>query len=506
MPNPPVPKGFIPDAPPKGFIPDSQQSGSVKDVPGAVPGMAEPGVNAVPKANLKPVNTPQGEWNALTQDIPVQGSPTAFASNFGGHAIGAVPKMLRHPVDAAASMFKPLSMLSFGNPNGMYSTGFEHPSIEQGIPLAEKIKSDPGRAISGMLGDLAAQGAAGMGAGEALDLGLPKIAEAGTAIRTAAIGDADAAGLRGLRVGSGSPKSLSTISAIKGSRPFLKGVTSLEDLQTRIPVAKAEIWGPYQKTIDAIGGKEALGPDGPTTISALEAERQQLSALNRGLKQQNPEAIQLAQQKGMTQAQLLDREKAIQQSLDPYLEKAGIDPKIIRKTFGQVSQIGSRASGKSTLAEKPQPFGFGKMTNLSIEHPLQAPAQILSGARDLVAGRPLWSGKPTDIALQEAFRTGGEKPNFGAYRAGPPPLQLEANVPGNAPYGENYSVGPTAPIEHIEHPIRVTPPPPTFRALPAETQASEPQPMIRYARPYVEPYDPKFSPTNIEEYLRSRGK
>ncbi len=478
-------------------------------------------VNPTPvPAGAKPITNPDGRMDTIsapsssladalrhplnlldsashTVSRPTNASvPEMATSDFQNLGSGLV-QVVRHPLDTIG---------------GMLSQGFgARPVVET---LANKVSTDIGgkrlyepAPIFPTTPESGAQAiGAGItlaGAGEGTGAAMPAIERAGSGIRTAAIGDADAAGLRGLRVGSGSPKSLSTISAIKGSRPFLKGVTSLEDLQTRIPVAKAEIWGPYQKTIDAIGGKEALGPDGPTTISALEAERQQLSALNRGLKQQNPEAIQLAQQKGMTQAQLLDREKAIQQSLDPYLEKAGIDPKIIRKTFGQVSQIGSRASGKSTLAEKPQPFGFGKMTNLSIEHPLQAPAQILSGARDLVAGRPLWSGKPTDIALREAFRTGGEKPNFGAYRAGPPPLQLEANVPGNAPYGENYSVGPIAPIEH---PIRVTAPPPTFRALPAATSATEPQPMIRYARPYVEPYDPKFSPTNIEEYLRSRGK
>src|SRR5208282_4918313 len=127
----------------------------------------------------------------------------------------------------------------------------------------------------------------------------------------------------------------------QGSRPFLKGATNLEDLQTKVPAAKAEIWGPYQKTVDSISGKKVTGPDGPTTVGALEKERLELSALNRGLKQQSPEAIQLAQQKGMTQAQLLDREKAVQGALDPHWEQAGIDAKQIRQTFGQVAQVGS---------------------------------------------------------------------------------------------------------------------------------------------------------------------
>ena len=63
----------------------------------------------------------------------------------------------------------------------------------------------------------------------------------------------------------------------------------------------------------------------------------QLSAINRGLKQKipNPEAVKLAEQKGLTQAQSLAREKAVVAALDPELKATGIDPKAIRKTFGQ---------------------------------------------------------------------------------------------------------------------------------------------------------------------------
>lgn len=239
---------------------------------------------------------------------------------------------------------------------------------------------------------------------------------AGTAIRSAAIGDLDAAALRGLQVGPKSPKTLGTLRSIDTARPYLQGAKNLEDLQGKIPAAKAEIWAPYQQAVEGIGDRPVKGPDGITTVRDLEAERLQLSALNRGLKKQLPEAIQLAQQKGMTQAELLAREKAVVSALDPELSKTGIDPKAIRKTFGGVSEVGGRVSGKSTLIEKPQESGLGKIANLSLEHPLQAPGKILGGIRDIAAGRPLFEAKPTDLGIREGFRLAGPKPNLGEFR------------------------------------------------------------------------------------------
>ena len=232
-------------------------------------------------------------------------------------------------------------------------------------------------------------------------------------IASALAPDADAAALRGLQIGPKSPKALSTLSAVDNARPFLQGSQDLADIQSRIAPAKAEIWKPYQQAIDAIGNRPVQGPDGMTTVGELENQRLQLSALNRGLKQQLPEAIQVAQQKGMTAAQLLDQERAVKSALDPELESTGINPQLIRKVFGSVSQVGQRVSGKSTLIEPTQPSGLGKIANLSIKQPLQAPAQIASGLRDLLAGRPLYAAKPTDLGIREGFANAGPKPDFG---------------------------------------------------------------------------------------------
>jgi hypothetical protein len=457
-------------------------------------------------------------------------SPIGTGEQFLKGFAGTIPNMIRHPLDTARSIAQPLEdlMPDYG---GALSGKGPLPGTEamqHGAETLNAITANPAYAAGG-LASMAVLS-------EILPEAQDAAARAGSAIRDAAIGDPNVAALKGLRILSTSPKSLSTIRAVEGARPFLRGAQSQADLQSRIPAAKAEIWGPYKETVDALSGKQVNGPDGPTTVGRLEGERQQLSALNRQLKSKtpNPEALQLAQQKGLSQAQLLARERAVQNSLDPVLRQAGIDPKAIRRTFGQVTQIGERISGKSTLAETKQPYGFGKIANLSLEHPLQAPEQILSGLRDLVAGRPIWSGRPTDISLREAFRSGGPKPNFGAYAPGPPPLQLAANVPGNAPYGEDYSVGPTAPLDR---PVRVPPPPAVPSLLPATAGESHPmlryveppepstirpmpprqfpalpanaspgavqpmiQPMIPRPRGYVEPFDPQFRPVNLEEY------
>lgn len=234
-------------------------------------------------------------------------------------------------------------------------------------------------------------------------------------LRSAAIGDTDAAALKGLRVPPKGKKVLPMQSSVQTARPYLQGASSLEDLQTRVPQAKAEIFGPYKDTIDAVGHVPTMGPDGPTTIGDLENERQELSAMNRGLKTGDPSALRLAEQKGMSQAESLAREKAIQDHLDPALSRYGINPQGIRQAYGSVARIGNQVEGRSTLLEKPQPSGLGKIGQISLKQPLQAPGQILSGMRDIVAGRPWLSMSPTDIGVREGFANAGPKPDFGQY-------------------------------------------------------------------------------------------
>jgi hypothetical protein len=216
------------------------------------------------------------------------------------------------------------------------------------------------------------------------------------------------------------------VSSVQTARPYLQGAESLEDLQHLIPQAKNEIWDPYKQTIEAVRDNPVKGPDGMTTIGELEAERLQLSALNRGLKSRLPEAIQEAQQKGMSAADLLAREKAVTGALDPELSRYGIDPQAIRKNFGAVARVGQQVSGRDTLIEPQKPYGIGRMANLSFEKPLAAPGEIIGGLRDIAAGRPLFRGSPTDVGIREGFRGSFDKPNLGQYTPFKPTGLLES--------------------------------------------------------------------------------
>src|SRR5579884_240944 len=277
-------------------------------------------------------------------------------------------------------------------------------------PLTSGTVEDVNRlSDEGRMGEAAGQGFfdAAMLATPFAGKGVVKIAE------TIPDVNPDVAALKALRVSPASNRALKTIESVKGARPFLKGVQSLEDLQAKIKPAKEEVWRPYQQAIDAIGDRPVKGPDGITTIRSLEKERLKISALLRDLKNQNPEAIQLAQQKGLTQADLLNQERAIKDALDPELESVGIKPQLIRRIHGNISQVGQRVSGKSTLAEPSKPFGFGRIRNIKFGQPRSWLGEPLQGLRDLASGRPWWSGKPTDVFIREAFGTGGEKPDFG---------------------------------------------------------------------------------------------
>lgn len=327
--------------------------------------------------------------------------------------VGAIGSPLVHPINTAKGM---LDMIP-GSPDlpntPMKANGATYlrdegnnPIVNRGVQAYHDVRDGgPGYAATKLGGELFGSAALGEGVGAAAR----GVGAATDSIRNTAIGDPDASALRGLQVGPRSPKAISTLSAIEGARPFLKGATSLEDLQGRIPAAKNEIWSPYKEAISAVGDK----PTGFGTVADLEEARLQNSALLRGLKSRNPEAIQLAAQKGLGEADLLTQEKQLKSLLDPELRATGIDPTAIRKSFGEVSRIGKQVSGKSTLIEAEKPYGFGKMLDIDLHKPLATPGKIVEGMRDIIAGRPLLRGKPTDVNILEGFRNAGPKPDLG---------------------------------------------------------------------------------------------
>lgn len=419
-------------------------------------GNAAPGA-APPAAIANPITQTRDSIDQQLNAPPTEPGIRGEIQNFGQTAAKTLLSPVLHPIDTAKGIAQSVGSLGI-KPVMDEAHSLKDAYQQGGIPRALSTGLGQG---AGMLATGGAMGAAG-------DL-IPK---AGTAIRSAAIGDPNVALLKGLRVGPASPKALSTVSAGEGARPFLQGAKNLEDLQSRVGAAKGEIWTPYDQAVQKVGGNPVHGPDGPTTVRDLEAERQQLSALNRGLKTGKPDAVQLAQQKGMNQAQLLDREKAVQAALDPELQKAGVNPQLIRKTFGQVANIGGRVAGKSTLAEADQPYGFSKLKDISVTKPLSNIPLAGSAARDILAGRYL-SAKPTDVAIREAFRPGGAKPDFSVPISQPPVTPGQRLLPG----------------------VRTmfTPPPGGQSSLPASVSSGEAQPMIGVRAPYHPGVAPEFT-------------
>lgn len=329
---------------------------------------------------------------------------------------------LKSAVHGAGSLFvHPIQALSSLIPED-YATQYQEAQKQPKPSLAEGTVRGLGEGVGGLAAG-AALGEVGGAALKPLVSGAGKVA---SAARTAAIGDEDAAAIRGLRVPANGKKVLPMQSSVQNARPYLQGASSLEDLQSRIPQAKSEVFQPYKDTLDAVGDNPVKGPDGMTTIRALDDERRELSAMNRGLKTGDPSAMRLAEQKGLSQADSLAREKDIKSALYPALSQYGIDPQGIMKDYGSLSSIGKQVEGRSTLLETPQPSGLGKIGQISIKNPLQAPGHIISGMRDLVAGRPMFSMSPSDVGIKEGFANAGPKPSYGRYTPFQPMGQLEA--------------------------------------------------------------------------------
>jgi hypothetical protein len=351
------------------------------------------------------VNEAKDRLHAVQQGAqPDDGMVAGALRNFGAGGADFVQHaghVLTHPIDAMN----------------------EAEAEENAKPMSRRLlEAIPGSSLPGLASSLIHQpmrtlGNLGTGAivGDAVGEGIGAGIRAPGQIRAAAIGDTDAAALRGLRVPPNGKKVLPMQGSVQTARPYLQGSSSLEDLQGRIGPAKDEIFQPYRETLDAVGDRPVRGPDGMTTIRALEDERQELSAMNRGLRTGDPSALRLAEQKGMSQSESLARERSIQAHLDPALSDYGIDPQGIRQAYGSVARIGNQVEGRSTLLEKPQPSGFGKIGQISLKQPFQAPGQILSGIRDLVAGRPAFSMSPSDVGIREGFAKAGPKPDFGRY-------------------------------------------------------------------------------------------
>lgn len=218
--------------------------------------------------------------------------------------------------------------------------------------------------------------------------------------------EANAAITEGLHVPTKSPKMSQAVTDVEGARPHLEGVKSQAELQQRLPGAKQQVWEPYQKAVDSIKTRPVPGPDGPTTVGDLEAERLKVSAERQAIKKIRPTDQQSALQAQKAQADLNARYKAITDTLDLELRSTGIDPRAIREIHGNLKGVERNVSGKSTVTEKPQPYGVRKMVPHGLPRILGGEGMEwapLEGVKDIRAGQ---SGmlRPTDVGVERIFK------------------------------------------------------------------------------------------------------
>lgn len=287
-----------------------------------------------------------------------------------------------------------------------------------GKKLGERVGApELGEDIGATAGSILGGGIGAAGSKAVTGLALP-------AIRNAAMEEPDVAALKAMKIGIDTRRAQPTLENINIARPYLKGVQTQEEAQAALQNAEREVYGPRQEVLDKYGEQVVAGPDGPTRASELEAERTQLSALNRALKKGRPEALQLAQQKGMTQAELLNREADINSALDPFFENHGINSPLTRRTYAALADLREDLRGRLGGMQRV-PVGLGKLargTRIGVgvgeggevrgmggwlTEPI---ARFGQAARDIAAGRGLWSASPSDLAIKEGFRVGGEKP------------------------------------------------------------------------------------------------
>lgn len=368
-------------------------------------------------------------FKANTQGAaPGDGTVKGALKNFGAGG-GDVIRSLAHPIRTAESMLTPPApstdpgLLGKAEDISSAITPPMMPSLRSAVDMGKSLIHQPART----LGQLGTGAILGEGAGRVAGAA----AEGASAARGAAMGDPNAAALRGLQVGPRSDAQLSTIRSVENARPYLKGASSQADMQARLPGAMNEVWSPYKQAVEAIGDRPVHFDGVSSTIRQLEAERMRLSALNRGVKAGNPSDIQQVMQEGRTPAQNIEREQAVQSTLDPHLASTGIHPNLIRDTYGSLADVRGGVEGKTTLNEKSQPSGIGRMMNMRLIEPKTLIGEPLQGARDLVAGRPMWSAKPTDLGIKEGFRAGGEKSDLGRVTTtgNPPPPAGLLNAP-----------------------------------------------------------------------------
>ena len=204
---------------------------------------------------------------------------------------------------------------------------------------------------------------------------------------------------------------------LDGARPYFEDSKNFKEAQENAAAGKKEIWSPYKKAIDGLPGDvKVLGPDGSETVRSLEAKRVDTQSQLSDYRAMSPIDQAGMLHKSQKIQELTERYEAITEAIDPVLRKAGIDPTLIRKTYGQVNGVAKLLAGRNVLSETAKAYGLRKIFNgdfIDLVHPGNMFSDVIDAGKDVLAGR---SGmvKPTDMAVREGFRPGipGSKPNL----------------------------------------------------------------------------------------------
>ena len=375
-------------------------------------------------------------------------TPGRIADIAAGFSSRAVPNKGQEGLSGARSM--PYNVLATGagalgvDPTGMEASG-EHGdpwgvvthAAAQATPVlaAEVARSPVGRGIADI-------------GGKAVD-----------AIHNPFREDPNVAAQRALRPGP--KKAIKAQADLAGARPYLEGAEDLADLQNKVKTGKGEVWKPYKEVIDGpTGDKEIEGPDGPTTVRNLEEKRLELSAQRSKLRSMLPTDRASALQKDADLRANEEHYHAVTGALDPELKAAGIDPVLIRNTHGNLTGVQKLIEGRNTLTETDRAYGLGRMAeDFHVTKPARSIVKgVIPGIGDIMAGRPWWSGKPTDVNVGEGFRagTGGEKPalTLPAQAGGIP--NIGGGSRGGAPQGAALPF--PGPLPETSTPLAAAPP------------------------------------------------
>jgi hypothetical protein len=393
---------------------------------------------------------PAGLRGAPTGAGTLTGSHPVFdalsgISNFGAGTLNGIKNL---PAGLLRMIPDMARQAAFGNPmlptrNSINAAFQPPPSFNQAAQVAQDLKDKPAETLTYGAGNIAGPTALLGGLGEVAPNIAPIVKAGGVKLRTAAIGDPDVALARGLGITKSTRSGANAINTVgeadpdapgldeaQGARPFGKGAKNRADLEAKLSAARPEINAPLNQAHDLVANKRISGPDGPTTVGALEAERSELSPKLDALRRNPAEANRMLQNGQTALAAAKERYDALTRAMTPHLDETGIDSRAIRTQDAQVASTLGRIKGKTTLPETPQPYGFGKIASINLAEPKTWLGKPLEGARDIVAGRPLWSGRPTDVNIRDAFYNAGQKPTF----SGPNPSY--AKIQPGSEYGD----------------------------------------------------------------------